>query len=644
MLAGERYRIRTKGYRTGANPVYLLIRTTIGSTTTDLGWPGASLPEGAVNEAWIEQVVTIPAGANITLQAGVTWNTVTANQTFHLNEFSVERLSTAAPEYQYFLKDHLGNVRVTFTTKDEAISYTATLEDNSQATEQANFKNYSRVTNDLFDHTDAGTTYNKVHLLNGGNNLQVGLAKSIAVMPGDVISASVFARYYAATGSGTSLSTFAAALLSAFGLPTPVVGEVGTASVALQNYGNFIFGGGNPGNSSWPKGFLNVLVFDRDYNLIDAGYQQLDAAFVQAVGSSTKGPHQQLAVNLTIREPGYVYIYLSNEGNVQRDIYFDDMTVTHTKSKVVQVNDYYPFGLTFNSYSRENSVENRYQVTGKEIQNELGLRWNDFGARMYMSEIGIWMTKDPHSENYMNMSPFSYCVANPVNFVDPDGKDVIFNITRDRGGNITGVTLSATVYITGVGATQERADELNKAVPSVFKSRKVNGVNISFNIKYKYAASISKKDLTQGDNVLNFVNVPSTRDDRSKVPGAMIERTNSDGLIQRTYFSGRFGEIKSDNWDKNRTIFHETLHFMGLEDRYYEDEQESWEGFENDIMGANRSTKIGYDHYEAYYRRGTDPTITQKYRRGFLNKTMVDRDANGSLIPPSDRQKAEQNE
>lgn len=53
-------------------------------------------------------------------------------------------------------------------------------------------------------------------------------------------------------------------------------------------------------------------------------YQQLDAAYVQAVGSGTKGPHQQLAVNLSIRKPGYGYIYLSNAGNVQRDIKFSE--------------------------------------------------------------------------------------------------------------------------------------------------------------------------------------------------------------------------------------------------------------------------------------------------------------------------------
>jgi uncharacterized protein YpiB (UPF0302 family) len=120
--------------------------------------------------------------------------TVTASQQFFLNDFEIIRLGSTTPEYQYNLKDHLGNVRVTFTTKYEAPQYTATLEDGTQTQEQSTFEGYSRVTNDLFDHTDAGTVYDKTQLLNGGVSGQVGLSKSLAVVPGDTIVVEVQAR------------------------------------------------------------------------------------------------------------------------------------------------------------------------------------------------------------------------------------------------------------------------------------------------------------------------------------------------------------------------------------------------------------------------------------------------------------------
>ena len=39
------------------------------------------------------------------------------------------------------------------------------------------------------------------------------------------------------------------------------------------------------------------------------------------------------------------------------DVFFDDFGVEHVKSPVVQMDDYYPFGLTFNNYQRENSLQ-----------------------------------------------------------------------------------------------------------------------------------------------------------------------------------------------------------------------------------------------------------------------------------------------
>src|SRR5690606_33984131 len=158
-----------------------------------------------------------------------------------------------------------------------------------------------------------------------------------------------------------------------------------------------------------------MLVFDKDYNLVDLAYEQLDAAYMQPVGNVNKLPMQKLSVSKTIKEPGYVYIYLSNEGSVQQDVFFDDLKVTHVKSPIVSTSDYYAFGLAFNSYQRENSVTNQYQYNSKEMQDELGLGWLDYGARMYTPEIGRFMKVDFRAHNYMMYSPYGYVVNNPTN-------------------------------------------------------------------------------------------------------------------------------------------------------------------------------------------------------------------------------------
>src|SRR5690606_18987091 len=141
------------------------------------------------------------------------------------------------------------------------------------------------------------------------------------------------------------------------------------------------------------------------YNLVDLAFEQLDAAYMQPVGNINKLPMQKLSVSRTIKEPGYVYIYIPNEGSVQQDIYFDDLKITHDKSRVVQADDYYPFGSTFNSYWRENSITNHFLYNGKEHQDELDLGWLDYGARMYMSDIGRWGVLDPLADNAPGWTP-----------------------------------------------------------------------------------------------------------------------------------------------------------------------------------------------------------------------------------------------
>ena len=66
--------------------------------------------------------------------------------------------------------------------------------------------------------------------------------------------------------------------------------------------------------------------------------------------------------------------------------------------------------------------------TGKEAQTpDFTTGYTDFGARQYSPTLRRWMTPDPLSEKYYDVSPYAFCNNNPVNFVDPDGMDWIKN-------------------------------------------------------------------------------------------------------------------------------------------------------------------------------------------------------------------------
>ena len=99
--------------------------------------------------------------------------------------------------------------------------------------------------------------------------------------------------------------------------------------------------------------------------------------------------------------------------------------------------DYYPYGTVsrvWTSSATTDDSEKRYRFGGKEVAGSAltdlagegsapGAPYLDFGARMYSPSNMCWMTMDPLAEKYYHISPYVYCIGNPVNLIDPDGMD-----------------------------------------------------------------------------------------------------------------------------------------------------------------------------------------------------------------------------
>ncbi len=110
------------------------------------------------------------------------------------------------------------------------------------------------------------------------------------------------------------------------------------------------------------------------------------------------------------------------------------MKFTQKPIRKIQTEDYYPFGLTFNQQTREGTQPQNYLYNGKELQTDLDLNWTDYGARMYDAAIGRWYVVDPLASKFPNHSPYTYTVNNPINAIDPDGRDVILLIDKQGAG------------------------------------------------------------------------------------------------------------------------------------------------------------------------------------------------------------------
>ena len=177
---------------------------------------------------------------------------------------------TALPtEYQYHLKDHLGNVRTTFTTKDEQDVSLATMETANQTAERGKFLYYDnarRINSLLFDHTRSGATNYSVRL-NGSANEKVGLTKSLSVMPGDKIQIEVFAKYVDPVN--TNWTTALATLLTAIATGTAPAGTVIDGAGYATNSTTTIPGSGllakAPGTNAAPMAYVNFISFDRNF-------------------------------------------------------------------------------------------------------------------------------------------------------------------------------------------------------------------------------------------------------------------------------------------------------------------------------------------------------------------------------------------
>jgi len=125
----------------------------------------------------------------------------------------------------------------------------------------------------------------------------------------------------------------------------------------------------------------------------------------------------------TIKEEGYVFMYVSNENATLVDVYFDDIVMTHTKGNVVQYNEYYPFGLqTANSWTRENNTGNNFLANGSTELNTTSNLY-DLQYRNYDPVLGRMNQVDPMATKYASLTPYNFSFNDPVFYNDRNGAD-----------------------------------------------------------------------------------------------------------------------------------------------------------------------------------------------------------------------------
>ncbi len=416
--------------------------------------------------------------------------------------------------YDYFIKDHLGNVRMVLTDEQQIDKYpVASLEpakiateknyydindaqvtDKSTATGITDYTNDNGIGNNPSDPPFEAANSTKLYKLNS-NDAKTGLGITLKVMAGDkldVLGKSYYFQNSPGSGSNSAipvtdiLAAFlnapaAAAVTSVHGAVTPAVINTPTGLAGITNMMNQQ-GAQSSAAPLKPRAFINVIFFDEQFKSYD--YR------VSMVGNNnTIKDHFAELKNIAANKNGYAYIYCSNESPV--NVFFDNIQVVHTRGPILEETHYYPFGLTMAGISSKASglLENNMKFNGIEQNNAFDLNMYDAFYRNLDPQIGRFWQLDPKIESAEPWSPYTAMLDNPIRYMDPLGDSVGIEdnsyFDNKTGSFVEQINMTVTGKVVNESSTpytneqmQMISERISQSIKSVYSDKSENSTTI----------------------------------------------------------------------------------------------------------------------------------------------------------------------
>ena len=125
--------------------------------------------------------------------------------------------------------------------------------------------------------------------------------------------------------------------------------------------------------------------------------------------------------------------------------------------------DYSPFGVELDGRT-VSGEEYRFGFQDQEKDDEIKGEGNsvNYNFRMHDSRLGRWLGVDPHFVSYPAFSPYCSMINNPINVVDPDGKDIYIIIWNSKDNETGHAAIAVDNYKTVEYKAIENGKEVTK--------------------------------------------------------------------------------------------------------------------------------------------------------------------------------------
>ncbi|OXA82894.1 hypothetical protein B0A56_03310 [Flavobacterium columnare NBRC 100251 = ATCC 23463] len=248
--------------------------------------------------------------------------------------------------------------------------------------------------------------------------------------------------------------------------------------------------------------------------------------------------------------------------------------------------EYIPFGeVLFEEHS--SSISMPYLFNGKELDRETNLTY--YGARYLDMKTSLWLNVDPLAEKYPNVSPYVYCFNDPINVIDPDGRDGI-RVIDDKNKTITikavyyVQTEKSTYYTTGgkmktldgysakeVASMQKDYNKYLNDLGMSVSDGEYKGYSIKYDLQFKEGGTIeaseasASKEMQDGYSIGNSF---SRGNENTYSRFKTKETDNGDGTTSTSTVGGVTADnqniLMNTSEDTKMNRIHEIFHTFGF--------------------------------------------------------------------------------